>query len=200
MDKGKILIAVPTFETIKPECFKGIYGIKPPEEYNLFFDYIKGYDCAKARNEIAKEAIEYNMDYVLMIDSDIAVPRLTVTKLLECECDVALGWYYRKRTKTDETIIFDFGKDFNSHNAIKGQTMINDINESFLCKGGGLGIALIKTEVFEKINFPYFKFVNYPNDTILSEDLYFCNQVRNAGMKIKCNPFIKGDHIFDTLM
>ena len=39
MDKGKILIAVPTFETIKPECFKGIYGIKPPKEYNLFFDY-----------------------------------------------------------------------------------------------------------------------------------------------------------------
>ena len=89
MKKGKILIAVPTFETIKPECFKGIYGIKPPEEYNLFFDYVKGYDCAKARNEIAKEAIEYDMDYILMVDSDIAVPRLTVEKLLECDSDVA---------------------------------------------------------------------------------------------------------------
>ena len=200
MKKGKILIAVPTFESIKPECFKGIYGIKPPEEYNLFFDYVKGYDCAKARNEIAKEAIEYDMDYILMVDSDIAVPRLTVEKLLECDSDVALGWYYRKRTKTDETIIFDFGKDFNQHNAIKGQTMINNIHESFSCKGGGLGIALIKIEVFEKIDFPYFKFVNYSNDTVLSEDLYFCNKVRDNGMEIKCNPFVKGDHIFDMLM
>lgn len=33
----KILIAVPTFETIKPECFKSIYGLKRPEGSILYF-------------------------------------------------------------------------------------------------------------------------------------------------------------------
>ena len=48
--KGKILIAVPTFENIKPECFKSIYGLTNPKDFNLYFDYVKGYDCACARN------------------------------------------------------------------------------------------------------------------------------------------------------
>ena len=99
--KGKILIAVPTFENIKPECFKSIYNLISPKDYLLYFDYVKGYDCARARNEIAKLAIEYNFDYVLMIDSDVNVPRQTINKLLECETDIALGWYYKKRTTTD---------------------------------------------------------------------------------------------------
>ena len=51
--KGKILIAVPTFENIKPECFKSIYNLINPKDYLLYFDYVKGYDCARARNEIA---------------------------------------------------------------------------------------------------------------------------------------------------
>ena len=41
--KGKILIAVPTFETIKPECFKSIYGLTNPKDFNLYFDYVKSY-------------------------------------------------------------------------------------------------------------------------------------------------------------
>ena len=57
--KGKILIAVPTFENIKPECFKSIYNLRNPKDYLLYFDYVKGYDCARARNEIAKLAIKY---------------------------------------------------------------------------------------------------------------------------------------------
>ena len=36
----KILIAVPTFENIKPECFKSIYGLTRPEGYVLYFDYV----------------------------------------------------------------------------------------------------------------------------------------------------------------
>ena len=81
--KGKILIAVPTFETIKPECFKSIYGLINPKDFNLYFDYVKGYDCARARNEIAKLALNYNFDYVLMVDSDVSVPKDAVNNLLE---------------------------------------------------------------------------------------------------------------------
>ena len=33
----KILIAVPTFENIKPECFKSIYALTRPEGYDLYF-------------------------------------------------------------------------------------------------------------------------------------------------------------------
>ena len=196
----KILIAVPTFENIKPECFKSIYGLTRPEGYNLYFDYVAGYDCAKARNLIAKNSMAGNYDYVLMVDSDIQLQNDTLIKLMECDSDIALGWYYRKRTKTDQTIIYTFGKDFNDNNCIKGQTMIHEVPRPIDIKGGGLGIALIKVNVFSKLQYPYFKFVTYPNDTVLSEYLYFCNLASENGFNIKCNPSVKGNHIFEILM
>ena len=199
MEKGKILIAVPTFENIKPQCFKSIFGLTNPKNFNLYFDYVKGYDCARARNEIAKLAIKHNFDYVLMIDSDVSVPKETVNKLLDCKTDVALGWYYKKRTKTDETIIFDFGKDFTGKNMIYGETLY-EREDPFEIKGGGLGISLVNVNVFRKMPYPYFKYVIYDNDTILSEDLYFCNEARKYGMQIKCNPSVKGGHINEVLM
>ena len=58
----RILIAVPTFENIKPECFKSIYGLTRPEDCDLYFDYVRGYDCAKARNQ----------DQILLLDGIIA--------------------------------------------------------------------------------------------------------------------------------
>ncbi|WP_407374895.1 hypothetical protein [Methanobrevibacter sp.] len=199
MEKGKILIAVPTFENIKPQCFKSIFGLTNPKNFNLYFDYVKGYDCARARNEIAKLAIKHNFDYVLMIDSDVSVPKETVNKLLDCKTDVALGWYYKKRTKTDETVIFDFGKDFTGKNMIYGETLY-EREDPFEIKGGGLGISLVNVNVFRKMPYPYFKYVIYDNDTILSEDLYFCNEARKYGMQIKCNPSVKGGHINEVLM
>ena len=119
---------------------------------------------------------------------------------MECESDIVLGWYYRKRTKTDQKVIFTFGKDFNDDNCIKGQTMIHEIPRPIEVKGGGLGIALIKVNVFEKLQYPYFKFVTYSNDSVLSEDLYFCNLASESGCNIKCNPSVKGNHIFEILM
>ena len=200
MEKKILNIAVPTFENIKPECFKSIYSLKRQEGYDIYFDYVSGYDCAKARNQIAKNSMAGNYDYVLMVDSDIQLPSDALVKLLECEADIALGWYYRKRTKTDQTIIFTFGKDFNNDNYIKGSTMIHEVPRPIEVKGGGLGIALIKVNVFEKLQYPYFKFVTYPNDSVLSEDLYFCNLASGSGCNIKCNPTVKGNHIFEILM
>ena len=195
--KGKILIAVPTFENIKPECFKSIFGLTNPEGYGLYFDYVKGYDCARARNEIAKLALKHNFDYVLMIDSDVSVLKDTIIKLLES--DIALGWYYKKRTVNDQTVIFNFGKDYTDKNMINGKTLHEAIDPIDI-KGGGLGIALVNVNVFRKMQYPYFKYVIYDNDTVLSEDLYFCTEARKNGMDIKCNPNVKGKHIYEVIV
>ena len=196
----KILIAVPTFENIKAECFKSIYGLERPAGSTLYFDYVAGYDCAKARNQIAKNAVAGEFDYVLMVDSDIQLPSDTLIKLFDCDADIALGWYYRKRTKTDQTIIYNFGKNFDDNNCIKGKTMIHEVPRPFEVKGGGLGVCLINVEIFNKLDYPYFKFVTYKDDSVLSEDLYFCNLASQNGFNIKCHPGVKGNHIFDVIM
>ena len=46
--------------------------------------------------------------------------------------------------------------------------------------GGGMGCALIRTEVFRIINYPWYDWVNYADEHrgMLSEDLFFCEQCR----------------------
>ena len=44
--------------------------------------------------------------------------------------------------------------------------MIHEVPRSIEVKGGGLGIALINVDVFSKLQYPYFKFVTYPNETV----------------------------------
>ena len=78
--------------------------------------------------------------------------------------------------------------------------MIHEVPRPIEIKGGGLGIALIKVDIFKKLSYPYFKFVTYEDDSVLSEDLYFCNLASENGCNIKCNPRVKGNHIFDVIM
>ena len=52
----KVLIAVPTFENIMPDTFKAIYDLEKPEGVETLFEFVRGYDCAAARNRIVQKA------------------------------------------------------------------------------------------------------------------------------------------------
>ena len=88
----KILIAVPTFESIYPDTYKAIFDVDRCG-HDILFEYVRGYDCATARNSIAQKAMDLNTDYVLMVDNDVRVPSETLRYLLEVPVDVCLGFY-----------------------------------------------------------------------------------------------------------
>lgn len=185
-----ILIAVPTFETIMPECFKSIYGLRA-SKYNPMFDYVKGYDCATARNAIAKEAIEYGFEYVLMIDSDVVVPNETLDCMLDPATDIVLGLCPRKNTNIGRVEVYkDSGPDYTDFYTYGTLPPEN----RFRIKGGGFACALIKTDVFKEMKYPYFKYVEYANGTALSEDLYFCSEAKTAGFKIYADKRVRCGH------
>ena len=63
--------------------------------------------------------------------------------------------------------------------------------------GGGMGCALIKTSVFQKFAYPWYDWVNYKgqNRGMLSEDLYFCENCRKAGIPIFTDTRVTCGHI-----
>lgn len=185
-----ILIAVPTFETIMPETFKSIYGLRS-SKYVPMFDFIKGYDCAKARNAIAKEAINGGFDHVLMIDSDVVVPPETLDRFFEYDMDICLGLCPRKNTHEGRVEIYrDSGRDFTDFYTYS--TLPDD--DIVEIKGGGFACAFIKTAVFKDMAYPYFRYVEYPNGTALSEDLFFCTAAKAAGYHIYADTRIRCGH------
>ena len=216
----KILIAVPTFESIYPQVFKAIYDLNEtyssesdpvfPNEY--IFEYVQGYDCATARNRIVMKAQEKKADYILMIDNDVIVPPNTIELFLDEPVDVCLGAYphrdtdniYRGRTcicklynqEGERYFNYPLESEYTSTDLISMEA--NNEENKIQIHGGGMGCAFIKTSVFDEIDYPWYYWVNYADDNrgMLSEDLYFCEQCKSRGIPIYTDVRVRCKHIF----
>lgn len=188
-----IFVAVPTYETITPDTFKSIYNMKTGE-HKVTFDFVRGYDCAKARNIIAKRTVDEGFDHVLMIDSDIIVPENALLHMLEHPAEVVLGCYPHKNTKKHEVELFKLGQPDFVERFTYDELPVDFPRMSV--KGGGMGCALIQADAFSRLPFPWFKYVIYNSGSVLSEDLYFCNEARKAGMKVQGDTRVKCGHMF----
>lgn len=186
----RILIAVPTFETIEPEVFKSIYDLDS-NGHDLFFEFVKGYDCAVARNEIGKMVQRGGYDYVLMVDSDTVIPPDALSLMLEPPVDVCLGLCPRKNTKEGKTAIIKIGAP-----AYHDSFYYNELPEGrTLVKGGGFACALVKANVFTRMDYPYFQYVTNADGSTLSEDYYFCQNARFMGIDIWMDPRVRCGHL-----
>ena len=185
----KILIAVPTFENIQPEVFKAIYNLK--SDHELHFDYVRGYDCAVARNEIAKQAQLGGYDYVLMVDSDTTIPPDTLELMLDPPADVVLGVCPRKNTKDGKTAIIKLGAQeyhdsYYYSDLPEGRTRV---------KGGGFACALVRSNVFTRLDPPWFQYVTTADGSTLSEDYYFCQNAGFMDIDIYVEPRVRCGHL-----
>ena len=194
----RILSAVPTFETIYPDTYKSIWDLDKCG-HEVMFDSVRGYDVATARNRIARKAMDLDTDYVLMVDNDVTLPKFALQFLLEDAREVNLGYYahrgednlYHGRTCLCKLYDED-GKEYyhyplESEYTAEEMRLMNDDGVSKIeIHGGGMGCALIRTDVFRKLSYPWYDWVNYgdANRGMLSEDLYFCALCKTAGIKI----------------
>lgn len=184
----KILIAVPTYENIMPDTYKSIYDLDKGGHQTVF-NFVRGYDCAAARNNIAQMALDIEADYVLMVDNDVVLQSDTLINLLEGGYDVCLGYCALRNAEniySGKANVYRMGED-NYTMQYPGQELVSMAERGvhkIQVHGGGMACALIKTDVFRKLEFPWFSWVTYPNREVLSEDLYFCEQCNSAGSPI----------------
>lgn len=205
----KILIAVPTFETIYPDTYKGIWELDKCG-HEVLFDSVRGYDVATARNRIAQMAIDLGTDFVLMVDNDVVLPKDALKLLLENEKDVCLGHYAHRGNDNlyhGMTCICKLrdenGKEYyhypleSEYTAEEMHSMAAAGEKAIEVHGGGMGCALIRTDVFRKTSYPWYDWVNYgdANRGMLSEDLYFCSLCRALRIPIYADVRVGCGHL-----
>lgn len=188
----KILVAVPTFENIYPDTYKAIYNLDNCG-HDLIFDFVRGYDCATARNNIAQKSLNLNVDYVLMVDNDVVLPPDALKNLLDDPKDVCLGYYahrdtdnvYKGRTCICKLKMPNGENYFNypleSEYTAEEMLRMKEAGEYKVhVHGGGMGCAFIKTDIFNRIPYPWYDWINYADNHrgMLSEDLFFCEQCK----------------------
>lgn len=203
----RVMIAVPTFESITPDTFKAIWDLEKPCECS--FEFVRGYDCATARNKIAQKTLDGGYDHVLMVDNDVTPPRDALVNLLSHGVDFVSGYYLHRdhsNRPTDRTCVCKLadkgGVPYFNYPAESEYTRdelraMREGGEHLVeIHGGGMGCALVRADVFRRTKYPWFDWVNYENRGMLSEDLYFCEKMRKRGIKRHVDTRVACGHLF----
>lgn len=198
----KILVAVPTYETVSTECFEGIWNLdKCGHDVDLLF--VKGHGVQRARNDIAKAALK-GYDKLLTIDSDVVVPSNALELMLQEHSanDVLLGVYQNRYDgrKGYSTLYVDMGKKIATNENILSMEKIASLKPGRVkITAGGLGCALIDPHVFRKMSYPYFLWEE-KEGWECSEDCYFCFKAEEVGARIRGDLRVLCKHVTKTVL
>lgn len=176
----KILLAIPSARYIETECITSIFSMKKKGRMELFIPC--SYSVDVARNNIAKYAKDNKFDYIFWVDSDIILPKDTLVKLLSHGKDIVAGVYaYKiiggknvvaKRKKEGDTSDDPKYEDIPVSDILKHKGLMK-------VDGFGFGCVLTKTEIFDKIPYPWFIYTQE-----MGEDIYLCRKAQNAGYEL----------------
>lgn len=194
-----LLIAIPTLGRPVPIQWAWAFkSLNVPINFNTNFMQIAGKPVADARNECAQAAIKQGAKYLFFLGDDVEVPAHTLRQLIfrmenVPNCGVVGGVYCSKSDPPAPLVFTENGK---------GSYWDFKVGEFFEVTGLGMDCTLIRTELFTKIDPPWFKTVEEDKfaDGINSadtwtEDLYFLKKVvEDTEYKVYCDASILCTH------
>jgi FkbM family methyltransferase len=191
----KILIAIPTAKYIESETFKSIYNLIIPDGYETEFQFFYGYSIDQIRNLIAHWAAHY--DYLFSVDSDMAFPPDTLSRMLNHNVDMVSGLYIQR--KPGEQIVEVY--EPNAHGGVSNIPWERLRGRELMpIAGCGFGCVLIKSEVIRAVGYPQFVYHSALDHAhTISEDVDFCRKVNKLGYQIFADTSILCDHIGNTV-
>lgn len=190
----RTLIAVPCIDSAPTGFTEAFLGM---EKGNAQFTFVKNTLIYTARNMIARNAILYGFDRVLWLDSDIQVKTDTLTRLaadMDTGLDYVTGIYFMRMLPTKPVVYSDVWWRLNKDNVETGSKNIDTIPDSlFEIAGSGFGCVMTSVDLLKEMvathGAPFSPLMG------MSEDLSFCWRVKQAGIKMYCDPAVKVGHI-----
>jgi len=189
--KAKIFIAIPTTGNVRTELAIFLLGLNR-QNYDVIVTFTVGGGIAHNRNSLVESFLKTDYEWFLFIDSDI-MPPLNVLDMTKNGKDICSGICPQFRKDRIVSLILKKYQD-------KYKFIKNDIKGDVIeIDGVGTGCLLIRRNVFEKIEKPYFEFLfDEKGMNRLSEDLNFCRKAQEAGFKIWADKRM-GLHHFKTI-
>jgi glycosyltransferase involved in cell wall biosynthesis len=194
LSKAKVMIGVVTPGPIENASIQSIMRLPPIGQMNVRFEDSRPLD--RARNEVIEIFLDSDIqyDYLLFVDSDVVLPRNT-WKLIENDLDIVSGLYHVWMHGDVFPVIFKKSRPGYWKSYLTWEE--NKIVPTDAVAGGCL---LIKREVLEKIDYPWFVMSYVMKDVNAwnwGEDFYFSDKAIEHGYKlwvdtsVVCNHFAK---------
>lgn len=180
----RVLIEVPTYDgRISPATSESLWRLDRAG-HEVDYKPRQGYGCAMARNRIAADALNAHYDWVMMADNDIALPQDALVNLLEHGEPVVLGYYLNRydRGGGKLTTLYRQGAGAWEMYPARELKALRDAGTTKLrVRGGGMGCALIRADVFELLPFPWFEWTDLDRERLDKPDVYECYDAFSSG-------------------
>jgi len=139
------------------------------------------------REKLIEEAIKVESDFVLWLDSDMMFPSNVVLRLLAHNVDI-VACNYMKRSIPMKPVAYRDLNDWDSWLPLEPHDELQKV------QGVGMGCMLMKTEVFKKLQKPYFEF-RYKEDTQdwFGEDFILQDKLIKLGYDINIDTLLSMD-------
>jgi len=153
--------------------------------------YIENEEIANARNAIVKQALDVKADYVFFLGDDVLAPGNSVVQLLSRNVDMVTGIYWTKGYPT---------RPYIWKGLQRGEYLDWKAGEFFEIDFAGVDCTLIKTDVFRKVEYPWFSRDWLWNSDqvkpseIATEDFYFYLKAKKAGFNLWADTSVQCAH------
>jgi glycosyltransferase involved in cell wall biosynthesis len=183
----KLSILVPTRDTVHSQfayCLTQLYNLTREAGIDTYLFFDSNTILLNQRNNLIKKAKEVKSDYVLWLDSDMMFPPTTALRLLEHNKDI-VACNYMRRSKPLKTVAYTNLNDWDSWLPME----IHD--ELIKVEGVGMGCMLMKLDMFDKLEKPYFEF-RYKEDTedYFGEDFILLGKLRELGYDVFIDTYL----------
>lgn len=164
--------------------------IHPP---NTAVRWAFGSDRIRGRNNLVRESLETGSEWLLFLDDDQAFQPDLLVRLLQHEQPIVASLYMQRQVP--------FAPVAYTHQDSETFTVTPLYLNDYLTDHGlvevaaaGTGGMLIRSEVFRKLDDPWFEHGH------ASEDLIFCEKARDAGFPIFCDLQARMGHITTSII
>lgn len=186
----KVLLAIPTWGRVSTEWAEARSSIQWPLGASVATAFLKGEKIDIARNELAKRALAIGASHILYISDDVIVPPNIALQLLSRNVDIVTGVYWTKSFPKEPYIW---------RGVQQGPYVQWKHGEFFEIDMAGCDALLIKTDVFRRLEMPWFNCNwTWEPDTIPSslstEDFPFYLKAKAAGYKVWCDTCVQCGH------
>ncbi|MEK7180134.1 MAG: hypothetical protein AAB706_01550 [Patescibacteria group bacterium] len=195
---AKISIAIVTNRQVQPKTLQSLLELAHNNKHHEL-DFVvatEGYTTAQGRIYCVIQAQKNQSNFILYVDDDMTFEPDILDRLLEHNKEiVGVNSYSRTFPLSSTVMMMDENGEYKDPS--KNTEWAMEVPEKlFEVLAIGMGVALIKMEVFENINKPWFKFdIHRDGYMIQGEDAWFCSQARKEGYKIWADGSLEIGHI-----
>jgi len=149
-----------------------------PEGGKLYVFTSMGTLIANQRQELVLEAMQAGCSHILFLDTDMRFPKDTLDRLMAHDEPIVAANYATRRMPV-KTVAFSSDQGWDCVYTTPESEGLEEVHSV------GMGVMLIKREVFEKMELPWFHLgYSMKTHSFSGEDIFFCRSARKHGFKV----------------